>query len=90
MPGLIDTSTGLAGSVGMGLMFLPGGLGGPGAAVVDGEGVDIFTRDETELLDRFDDTIQARVETVTLSQTIYDRAGADVLDRDAADLQTRV
>ena len=89
MPGLIDTNVGLAGSVGMGLIWLPGGLGGPGETNVDGDGVDIFTRDETELLDRFDDPILARVETFAQSLTIYDRAGADVLDRTDADLQIR-
>ncbi len=89
MPGLIDTSTGLAGSVGKGLIWLPGGLGGPGEDVSSG-GVAIFTRDETELLDRFGVAILARVETLPHSLTIYDRSGADVLDRALADIQTRV
>ncbi len=86
MPGLVNSTTGL--TFGTGLIWLPGGLGGPGEEIFAG-GVPIFARDETELFDRNGDPILARVDTPTHSLTIFDRSGADVLDRAAADLQTR-
>ncbi len=85
MPGLIDSPTGLA--FGTGLIWLRGGLGGPGEDVL--VGFAILDRSETDILDRSGDPILARVDTPAYSLTIYDRSGADVLDRAAADLQTR-
>ncbi len=86
MPGLINSTTGLA--FGTGLIWLRGGLGGPGEDVL--AGFAILDRSETDILDRNGDPVLARVDTPTHSLTVFDRSGADVLDRAAADIQTRV